>query len=189
MEEKKKKFWKDKKNIAIIALSFIVICCIGANVQNTTQRSISTTNHEVTVANAGNNNLEEKITKQEEEIKSLKEKCVELEGKNNIANQNYSKLEDENKELKQENDKLKDNNEKLSSEIEKLKKNVSATKSTETYSSSSDSSDISNSQTVYITKTGKKYHRAGCSYLRKSKIAIDLKSAKASGYTACSRCY
>jgi len=44
------------------------------------------------------------------------------------------------------------------------------------------------SQTVYITKTGKKYHRDGCSYLRQSKIEVSLKDAKSRGYTPCSRC-
>jgi hypothetical protein len=43
-------------------------------------------------------------------------------------------------------------------------------------------------QTVYITKTGKKYHTATCRYLSKSKIPISLKDAKANGYTACSIC-
>ena len=43
-------------------------------------------------------------------------------------------------------------------------------------------------QTVYITKTGKKYHRAGCRYLSQSKIPTSLKDAKANGYTACSVC-
>lgn len=45
------------------------------------------------------------------------------------------------------------------------------------------------SQTVYITKTGSKYHRSGCQYLKKSKISISLSDAKAKGYTACSKCY
>ena len=43
-------------------------------------------------------------------------------------------------------------------------------------------------QTVYITKTGKKYHTASCRYLGKSKIPISLKDAKAKGYTPCSVC-
>lgn len=43
-------------------------------------------------------------------------------------------------------------------------------------------------QTVYITRTGKKYHGPNCSYLRRSKIPISLKEARAQGYTACSRC-
>jgi hypothetical protein len=44
------------------------------------------------------------------------------------------------------------------------------------------------SQTVYITRTGKKYHRDGCRYLAASKIPISLKDAKANGYTACKVC-
>ncbi|MCY6372482.1 ComEC/Rec2 family competence protein [Clostridium ganghwense] len=42
--------------------------------------------------------------------------------------------------------------------------------------------------TVYVTKTGKKYHRDGCQYLRKSKIPISLDKAKAS-YGPCSKCH
>ncbi len=44
------------------------------------------------------------------------------------------------------------------------------------------------SKTVYITRTGEKYHRSGCQYLRQSKIAIDKADAIDRGYTACSRC-
>ena len=43
-------------------------------------------------------------------------------------------------------------------------------------------------QTVYITKTGKKYHSAGCRYLSKSEIAIKKSVAVDEGYTACSVC-
>jgi len=41
---------------------------------------------------------------------------------------------------------------------------------------------------VYITRTGSKYHRIGCSYLRRSCIPISKKDAIAHGYTPCSRC-
>ncbi len=41
---------------------------------------------------------------------------------------------------------------------------------------------------VYITKTGEKYHRAGCRYLSKSQIAIELDDAVARGYEPCSVC-
>jgi len=43
-------------------------------------------------------------------------------------------------------------------------------------------------ETVYVTKTGEKYHRGNCGYLSKSKRAIALSEAKAAGYTPCSRC-
>ena len=43
------------------------------------------------------------------------------------------------------------------------------------------------SQVVYRTRTGKKYHRAGCSYL-KSIIETTVSEAKAMGLGPCSRC-
>ena len=47
--------------------------------------------------------------------------------------------------------------------------------------------DDSSRITVYITKTGSKFHRASCGYLRSSSIPISLKDACARGYTPCSR--
>ena len=43
------------------------------------------------------------------------------------------------------------------------------------------------SEVVYRTNTGKKYHRSGCSYL-KSKIATTVSEAQAMGLAPCSRC-
>ena len=45
-----------------------------------------------------------------------------------------------------------------------------------------------NEYTVYITNTGKKYHRAGCRYLSKSQTAISKSDAISSGYSPCSVC-
>lgn len=42
--------------------------------------------------------------------------------------------------------------------------------------------------TVYITRTGSKYHAFGCRYLSKSCIPISLKEAISKGYTPCSVC-
>ena len=44
------------------------------------------------------------------------------------------------------------------------------------------------SVTVYITRTGEKYHKSWCQYLSESKISISLEKAKKQGYTACSKC-
>ena len=44
-------------------------------------------------------------------------------------------------------------------------------------------------QTVYVPRTGKRYHRDGCRYLATSKIPISLKDAKARGYTPCKVCH
>lgn len=54
---------------------------------------------------------------------------------------------------------------------------------------STSNSTQTTSQTVYVTATGSKYHRSGCSYLRQSCYSISLDDAKARGYTACSRCW
>jgi micrococcal nuclease len=43
-------------------------------------------------------------------------------------------------------------------------------------------------QTVYVTKTGTKYHRAGCSALGKSSTAIPLSEAAARGFEPCGLC-
>ena len=51
-----------------------------------------------------------------------------------------------------------------------------------------DTTQETSSKTVYVTRTGEKYHSDGCQYLSKSKIETTLSDAKADGYTACSKC-
>lgn len=41
---------------------------------------------------------------------------------------------------------------------------------------------------VYITRTGEKFHRAGCRYLSKSQIPIERTEAINRGYAPCSVC-
>lgn len=43
-------------------------------------------------------------------------------------------------------------------------------------------------QTVYTTKTGEKYHKSSCRYLKYSKKETTIKKAKALGYLACKVC-
>ncbi|MDF2801355.1 MAG: hypothetical protein K0S61_1258 [Anaerocolumna sp.] len=52
---------------------------------------------------------------------------------------------------------------------------------------SSSISSIKKDSTVYITRTGAKYHRSGCRYLRQSKISISISEAKRN-YDPCSVC-
>ena len=42
--------------------------------------------------------------------------------------------------------------------------------------------------TVYVTRTGAKYHRATCSSLRYSRRVMTRSEALAAGYIACKRC-
>lgn len=45
-----------------------------------------------------------------------------------------------------------------------------------------------NETTVYITRTGAKYHRGSCHHLRQSKIKTTKSEAVSSGYGACKNC-
>lgn len=49
------------------------------------------------------------------------------------------------------------------------------------------SNTVPNGTTVYITDSGTKYHREGCTYL-KSSTAVSLRTAINRGYEPCSRC-
>ena len=42
---------------------------------------------------------------------------------------------------------------------------------------------------VFVTRTGKKYHEAGCSHLSKSSIPVTLEQAQLEGREPCSRCH
>ena len=66
----------------------------------------------------------------------------------------------------------------------------SKTSTTTTNPSTSQSNIVldQKSYTVYITKTGKKYHRSGCRYLSKSCISISSSEAISQGYGPCSVC-
>lgn len=49
-------------------------------------------------------------------------------------------------------------------------------------------SNKTHSHTVYITRTGTKYHSAGCRYLRQSEMPISIENARKRGFDACSVC-
>ncbi len=77
----------------------------------------------------------------------------------------------------------------LQSEAEAEKKVTAQQTATESPGKAEpETTQSSNNYTVYITKTGEKYHKDGCQYLRQSKISISKSDAAGSGYTPCSRC-
>lgn len=43
-------------------------------------------------------------------------------------------------------------------------------------------------KTVYITRSGKKYHLDGCDYLSEKKMAVSLSDALKAGYESCAYC-
>lgn len=64
-----------------------------------------------------------------------------------------------------------------------------ATTSATTNPTTTVSADGENESYCYVTSSGTKYHKEGCSYLKKSKTQMTVSEAKSSGYSPCSRCY
>lgn len=134
---------------------------------------------------------------------------------NNIvtAKQNQVKIDDEKKakedaelKAKQQSEKKAQEEDKLKAQLEaeqkarieaeeKAKKEADAREQAEAQLKAQQEANQKTVQaeaqkksvTVYITKTGEKYHRDGCRYLSRSKIAISLENAKRS-YSPCSVC-
>ena len=88
----------------------------------------------------------------------------------------------------------KDDNVKVSNNVT-TKKKTSTKKTTKSSknvvnnkSKKSTKKSVNSNYTVYITRTGSKYHRSGCSYLRQSMIKTSKNSAISMGYSACKVC-
>ncbi len=184
-DSEKKNFWKDKKNVAIVILSFLLLFSLGStpnedgaklnNEISSLKSQINSLNEELEAQNAGNDvkaeELEKQIQDKETHIKNLETQINTLTEDNANLNSKVTELTEENSSLQ-------------------AKKSVStSTPQGQTTSSSQIATeDTSSSYTVYVTKTGGKYHRDGCRYLKSSKIAKDKSSAISQGYDACSVC-
>ena len=135
------------------------------------------------------------------QIKEKDNKITELqqEEKKNEINESIKSLESEKQTLEKDKKTLEQEKQSLSTQIEELKKTSStitqnkAASTTPTSNPTTTSSTTAvkntNSAIVYVTKTGNKYHKSNCSYLKKSKIQTTLSEAQSQGYTPCSRCY
>ena len=192
--ENKKKFFKDTKNIIIIILSILLFVTIGSSPRNSIETISSLAEKEKTIeANQkmledlqnSNNLLKKENQNLEDDKKLLQQENQDLENEKNKVQQEKEELEAQKSTLEQENQNLKN-------QVEQLKKTSSTKNSssnTSTPKTQTSTTQNTNSAIVYITRTGEKYHKSGCSYLRQSKIQINLSDAKAQGYTPCSRCY
>ena len=104
--------------------------------------------------------------------------------KNLAVEENKSELENKIKEL----DEKWNEKQNLNNKISELQNTISAVSVSSQSTSSPTPTNSTQGYTVYITYTGKKYHKSSCSYLNQSKTAININSAKSQGYTPCSRC-
>lgn len=178
LKEKNKFLNFNGKNFAIIILSILLFLVI-ATYPNDNSAKITELNNQI---QSLNQQIEEK-NKTIEDNTELKNLQIQID---NLQSEN-TKLENEKNEL---NKKL-ESAQKTSSNSQQSSNTISSNSSTNKKTvKSQEASTTSTPQgtIVYITNTGKKYHRSNCSYLRNSKISINISDAKAKGYTACSRC-
>lgn len=217
MKEKIRKRLQTSLKVSNLIIPFcitllVVIICVACSVQAGTK--LNKTNAQY---NVEKESMQNKLYEQESEIDSANEDIknkdtsiadlsARLAALSNYENQ-IASLSSDKSELENKNGTLEGQVSSLNSQVSSLESEVanakaaqssggskstsgsnSGSNSKSTYgngNSSGSSSDV----TVYITDTGKKYHTSNCQYLRQSKHAISKSSAKAQGYTACSKCH
>ena len=127
--------------------------------------------------------LQNQLTESSEKIKELETQVTELSEKSNTLQQKITSLEQEKSELE---NKMQIVQEQYKSEKSNYTSS-STSKNTNSNINTQNSYSNTTEEVVYITNTGKKYHRSGCSYLKSSK-KINKSEAINRGYTPCSRC-
>lgn len=191
--EGKKAFFKSKKNIAIIVLAILLLFSIFGGSSASKEKDL---NSQIANLSSSLSEKEEQITNLQNTNKQLKEEKQTLEAEKKKLEDEKNSLEEDKKNLNtkieelQKTSSINNNSQSQNSSINTSNKattqaTTQATSQTTTKTTSTSNTD---SAVVYVTKTGEKYHRAGCSYLKSSKIEMSLSDAKNKGYTACSKC-
>lgn len=189
------------ESILVVIIIVMLVAIIGTN---TTKERLEGKNYELQAKlEHTSETLQAQIEEKDNKIKDNEKKITELqqEDKKNEINQSIKTLESEKQKLEEEKKTLEGEKQTLTTQIEELKKTSSvlterknakvSQSSVSTTSSTPVKTSVqnTNSAIVYVTNTGKKYHKPNCSYLKKSKIQMNLSEAQSEGYTPCSRCY
>ena len=196
LKDQKKFFW-DTKNIIIIILSILLVVAIGSSSWTSLENSTSLTEKEKTIQ--ANQKTIEDLQKENDlltqEKQNLQNEKKQLQQEKNNFQNEKNQLQQAKQDLETQKSTLELENKNLKDQVEQLKKTLSIkngssnTPTSIQKSQPSPTSQNTNSSIVYVTRTGEKYHKSSCSYLRQSKIEINLSDAKRHGYTSCSRCY
>lgn len=191
---------------------FLLICLFGAGCSDSSEQarineletSVQTLQEQNDTLQKENDGLNSDIASLQSEIESTSLENTNLQSEIETLKKQLEETdtyEQQIADLQSQIETLTAEKEELSSENKALEEKVNSYESAAAKSSSgtakvsssdsgnhSDTGSSGGGVTVYITKTGDKYHTGSCSYLKKSKIAIDKDTAIAQGYTACSRC-
>ncbi len=192
--EKLKTFIKEKSLLVASILAIIIVIMFATILGTSGEKETLAKQYKELQAKSQetSQNLQTQIKEKDSKITDNEKKITELqqEEKKNEINESIKTLETEKQKLEEEKQTLTTQIEELkkTSSILTERKNVRASTSTSS-SSVTTTAQNTNSAIVYVTNTGKKYHKSSCSYLKKSKIQMNLSEAQSEGYTPCSRCY
>ena len=207
----KKSFWKDKKNIAIVILSFILICFIISYPDSTDVTEYTTKidelNNQINTLASERDSLNAKIEENQKQI-------TDLQNANKAVEEERQKLVTEKQELSSKVEELEKTSSQKSTEANKVSSTNSSSSSNNTTSANSNttannSSSSNNSSTnssssskvstpantnpqeemVWVGETGTKYHYQNCRTLKGKGHQITLKQALAEGREPCKVCH
>ena len=196
-------FLKKRKAFVIVALIGMII---GFTFINPTQEDINKLKAEKTTVLAKIDSSKEELSTLNKDISDLKEKINQLndekQKQEQLLKDTTAKVELKQKEEaeKQRQAEIEKQKQEEANSISQSSSNNSSKKSTSNNSSNAKSNSYNSDnpqpskpvgEMVYITATGKKYHRKNkCGNTNPARTSyIPLSEAESMGYTPCSKCY
>ncbi|WP_415349663.1 coiled-coil domain-containing protein [Clostridium perfringens] len=196
-------FLKKRKAFVIVALIGMIL---GFTVLGTTQEDINKLKAEKTTVLAKIDSSQEELSTLNKDIGDLKEKINQLndekQKQEQLLKDTTAKVELKQKEEaeKQRQAEIEKQKQEEANSISQSSSNNSSKKSTSNNSSNAKSNSYNSDnpqpskpvgEMVYITATGKKYHRKNkCGNTNPARTSyIPLSEAESMGYTPCSKCY
>lgn len=183
-----KKFDKNTLKTLVIAASLLLNCILGG--------ASYTYYHHLAEQMNETASLQSQVSHLEGSVSDLQAQVDESQPTIDGLKAQVASLTEEKNGLQTQVDTLTSQKADLQKQVDTLKAGASSGSSSGSSSSGGSSASVpaaysssdDQSETVYVTNTGSKYHSAGCRYLKKSQIPISLSEAKRQGYTACSVC-
>lgn len=183
-----KKFDKNTLKTLVIAASLLLNCVLGG--------ASYTYYHHLAEQMNETASLQSQVSRLEGSVSDLQAQADESQPTIDGLKAQVASLTEEKNGLQSQVDTLTSQKADLQKQVDTLKAGASSGSSSGSSSSGGSSASVpaaysssdDQSETVYVTNTGSKYHSAGCRYLKKSQIPMSLSEAKRQGYTACSVC-
>lgn len=186
MDEQSKIIKRLKITLACVVVFLGGLVCLFGYLFNEESENVSELRHQLSITQESRDQWKEKASG----LGLYSQEVIDLRSENETLNTTISEQE---KTINEQAERISELEAQLAEASKPSSSSGSSGSSGSSSSSGSSGSTSSTSETqsvtVYITRTGEKYHRSGCRYLSNSKIPISLSNAKASGYTACSVCF